>query len=267
MFRHWFQRRPAPRPSEANPGQGAVVNLALSGGGERRLNLVGVLAGALRAKGETVKERASWLETPGGLRLLPQFVGAARNEDGRWQVTTTVEAIHAVHFPGGIFEFQHTVDPELERALHQGFVQFADLDFPVLADSLRGTLRDCTALKVKRSPAPLDPPCSRRVILGPLIHFVNEKSAVAPELDLHPFCPCCFFTHLNEAMRPLLQRRDFLAVRFFAARSAEGEASVDCRLNGIEWPEGQQAVLAYTATWPRRGFELRKQYVAIQAAE
>ena len=47
-------------------------------------------------------------------------------------------------------------------------------------------------------------------------------------------------------------------------RNAEGSAEADCRVNGVDWPAGKAALLKYVATWPERGFEYRKQFVAIR---
>lgn len=218
------------------PGRGVVVCVKRPDGRESRIGVVGALAGALRAKGEKVKERSSWLELPGGLLLLPRVARVEHTADGGWQVGTTIEAKHEAFFPQGIFEFQHTMDRDLGHAL-------------------------CTSINFDQSVAPLGLPFSRQVVLGSILHGVNEERAA--EADPHPFCPCCFFTHSMEAMKAKLRERDFFAIRFYAARFETGEVTADCRVNGIDWDEGKAALLAYAATWPDLGFEVRKQYVAI----
>ena len=51
--------------------------------------------------------------------------------------------------------------------------------------------------------------------------------------------------------------------RLFASRDSESVAQADCRINGVDWAPGISALLKYVATWPNRGFEYRKQFVAI----
>ncbi len=265
MFRRLFRRTPVPPTSAANPGQGTGLRVHPPGSRERTFHATGLLAEALRARGEKVKEYSSWLTLPGDLVLLRRLVNAAQRDDGRWQVATTVEARHAVHFPLGVFEFQHTFDPDVGQALTKGFEQFVDLDFPALTECRGGALRQCTSVSFHRATAPLGLPFSRRAVLGPIIHTVAENATAAP--DPHPFCPCCFFTHAIKALQPKLREREFFAIRLFAVRPAPGELTADCRVNGVEWEEGKPALLAYAATWPDRGFELRKQYIALQTTK
>jgi len=48
------------------------------------------------------------------------------------------------------------------------------------------------------------------------------------------------------------------------SRDTEGHIEADCRVNGVDRPEGAAALMRYAKTWPDRGFEYRKQYVGIQ---
>ena len=75
-----------------------------------------------------------------------------------------------------------------------------------------------------------------------------------------PPCPLCLSL---TAFRDHLQANEFCGIRLFASRDANGEAVADCRINGVDWAPGQAELLKYVATWPDRGFEYRKQYVAI----
>lgn len=69
-------------------------------------------------------------------------------------------------------------------------------------------------------------------------------------------------------MLPLLQEQIIsdrtLALHPYTHRLADGETSADCGMNGVDWPEGQTALLNYVRTWPQRGFEVRKQFVLFQ---
>jgi hypothetical protein len=53
----------------------------------------------------------------------------------------------------------------------------------------------------------------------------------------------------------------------FALRDKNGEAQADCRVNGENWNPAKEALIRYAATWPPRGFEFRKQFVAIRLLE
>ena len=45
---------------------------------------------------------------------------------------------------------------------------------------------------------------------------------------------------------------------------AKGRANADCRANGRDFDAGAAALRAYTKGWPKRGTEMRRQYVLIQ---
>lgn len=81
----------------------------------------------------------------------------------------------------------------------------------------------------------------------------------------HAFCPCCLFTQSLEAFLPLLEGDTrMLGIRLFATRDAAGEIAADCRINGVDFPEGAACLRRYAATWPAyAGLEFRKQYVVV----
>jgi hypothetical protein len=56
----------------------------------------------------------------------------------------------------------------------------------------------------------------------------------------------------------------FYGIRLFAMRGSEGESEADCRVNGLDWEEGKQALVKYVNTWPDLGVEFRKQYIVLQ---
>lgn len=62
-----------------------------------------------------------------------------------------------------------------------------------------------------------------------------------------------------------LKSDEFFGIRLFAARYEDGAAEADCRVNGEDWPAGKEALIRYVNQWPQRGFEFRKQYVAIES--
>lgn len=52
-------------------------------------------------------------------------------------------------------------------------------------------------------------------------------------------------------------------IRFYAARNHEDQVTADCRVNGEDYPAGQEALLLYGKSWPEAGFEYRKQYILL----
>ena len=67
-----------------------------------------------------------------------------------------------------------------------------------------------------------------------------------------------------EAFTDLLKGREFLGVRLYAARDAQGEISADCRVNGEDYPAALPYLHTYVQSWPQAGLEFRKQYVVIR---
>lgn len=260
MLRNLFTRTPAPVTSAANPGRAVELRFTPPGAKESRLQVVTLLAEVLRAKGIGAKERAAWLELPDGLVLLPRIVGVEQKTAGHWLTHTTVEAVHPRLFPQGVFEYQHSGGADVAQAIGDGLHQFAAIDLPVLQEAVSGEVRECSIIRMERDQPTLHLPQARRVVLGPVAwQAVNP----APVEEAHSFCPCCFFTHTRAAMTAQLRVPDFCAIRVFAARYPDDGIVADCRVNGIDWEEGKQALLAYAATWPDRGFETRRQYLVI----
>ena len=107
-------------------------------------------------------------------------------------------------------------------------------------------------------------PPDRRLVFGPTLQMVQNPETIKGE---HDFCPCCLFTNSIDAFDVLLKDKAFYGIRLFASLDAEGHIEADCRVNGVDRPEGAAALIRYAQTWPDRGFEYRKQYVCIQTRE
>ena len=102
----------------------------------------------------------------------------------------------------------------------------------------------------------------RQIIFGPTVHRVTTE--VRDACEQHDFCPCCLLTQSLAGFMQPLEGDEFCGIRLFASRDQDGLAQTDCRINGVDWPAGAEALLKYVATWPERGLENRKQFVAIR---
>lgn len=194
-----------------------------------------------------------------GLEIIAQPNGV--------RTVSGIVAAHPAAFPEGIVEYQHGMGDNLRAAVRFGLSQWVQLDVPVLCDA---TVDEPSCMSmVMTFPAEGDRPKRvRRVILGPTAHFVTQPpdapEACGADGEEHPFCPCCMVTNSGEAFKPLFELDDTLALRLFAARSAEGEFLADCRVNGEDYELGKEALRTYASTWPETGVEFRKQYVLMQ---
>lgn len=211
------------------------------------------LAKVLQRRGVAFEKhpRQEQLDLPNGLSLRPQFATVRLQEDSV-STSTTIEVNHPELCPQGTFEYQHAWATTVNESLESGFNDWAGTDLPVFMDALRGTLEQCTALEHRQ----------RQIILGP--PFWARAAAPSPAVD-HEFCPCCLLTRSLEAFREPLEGQAFCGVRLFALRHPQGAPQADCRINGVDWPLGAQALRQYVATWPGEGLEYRKQFVAICA--
>jgi hypothetical protein len=255
-----------------NPGQGSTASLDITCG-ERQwheeLDLVALLAKVCRERGvaepRVQNERVQIAE---GFSFWPQLVDVHVLENGQVQTVSTIEVTHPHWIPNGFFDYQHGGGPTVAESLSKGFGLWVDSDLPALLDLGREQPEFCTLLKADDSQNRSAWPTGRRVLLGPVAHFVkngqNASATTANSSDEHPpFCPCCMLTQGFDAFRPLVFAEEFYALRLFASRSEQGQPDADCRVNGEDFPTGANALRAQVATWPPHGFEFRKQLVII----
>ncbi|BEP41253.1 DUF6348 family protein [Variovorax sp. V15] len=256
----------------ANEGGGPSFEVEFNDGKKdwtEVFDLTELLLETLEARGhEPVREREGWLRLPGsGLWLWPQITSYWANSDGSVRTSSTIEVAHAELLPKGLFEFQHSVGADIAASLTRGFDLWAQVDLVVFLDALSADaagLSHCTSMQMnwEAKEAEGRPARERRVLFGPVAH---QHAKEAAEEEEHPFCPCCLFTNTWDAFKPQIESDGLYGVRLYAARDAEGDVQADCRINGEDWPAGADALRAYAAQWPDRGFEFRKQYVVIQS--
>jgi len=266
---------PAPSISETNPGVVVEGKVELESEGRRWTEEFGVVrsaAGVLEELGHSVTSFETWLQHgDSGLVLLPRLVDAQPFEGGGVRTVTTVQSNHPELIPKGVFEYQHSTGDDLSDSIRKGFEQWAQIDLLVLLDAFRREPETCTVLEWSFPTEDGDPERIRRVLLGPVAHFVlespSEEDADGETQEEHPFCLCCLFTNTMDSFESFLESDDFCAIRFYAARDQNGDPMADCRVNGEDWEEGARALRGYVETWPQRGVEFRKQYVAVQTVK
>jgi len=264
----WFRKRPEPPPiAAANPGKGHQLQTAFTNGKRtwtESADVLASLATTLAELGHKFQTRSEWLELENGLLLVPRFVEVAQREDSKVRTASTVQISHPKRIPEGVFEYQHSWGENVGRSFADGFKMWAQADLPVFLDATLENIanRQCAMIQPRSEGSSLLPP-HRRVIFGPTSHFAQQP---APGSEEHCFCPCCLFTNSADSFRGLAAQDAFFGIRLFAWRSEDGATiEADCRVNGVDFPEGVAGLLRYVETWPHRGMEFRKQYVAIQS--
>lgn len=228
------------------------------------VDLVKVLAQVLGIAGHSVKTFRHWVALKNGFTLVPQVVSFQSRADRGVLTTSTIQIAHASLVPAGVFEYQHSTGPDLTSSFAKGFEGFTEFDLPVFLDALRPEPEQLPVFAMSfPSYMDADGPLQRRAVLGPPAHFLGSGST-GVEAEDHAFCPCCLLMNSLAAFSQHFESPEFYAIRLFAMRDADGTAQADCRVNGDDWPPGQEALLRYVDTWPQRGVEFRKQHVCIQ---
>jgi hypothetical protein len=254
----WFRKAPRPpAPAPDNPGRGRTVRVAFSNAQrtwEETDDLVTSLATTLDALGHETKVMGDWVKF-GEFSLVPQVVNVEPLENSGVKTAITIQIAHDALIPGGIFEYQNSSGTDVRDSFAKAFQSWADLDLPVFLDAQRAKPAMCMVMQM---------PPDRRLVFGPTLQMVQNPETIKGE---HDFCPCCLFTNSIDAFDALLKDQAFYGVRLFASRDAEGHIEADCRVNGVDRPEGAAALIRYAQTWPDRGFEDRKQSVCIQTRE
>lgn len=201
---------------------------------------------------------------PNGLGLDAEFGDASLNQRGAVKTITRTIAWHA-DFPEGLIEYQHSSGPDVRAATIAGFRQWARLDLEAIEDALPDAEQHCLHINYA-FPAKDDTPARRRrVVLGPPARHARIDAAdpAANADQAHPFCACCLYTNTMEAFAPLLESDEVLGLRLYALRNEDGSTEADCRVNGVDFPPGAEALRAYAATWPGQWLEFRKQYAVV----
>jgi hypothetical protein len=279
-----FRQKAAPKLLSSNPGKGAAGEVAFSSA-ERswseHYNLVPLLASVLGERGHQVQSEKSWLvHQDSGFIVLPQVVQLQLLDKVGVRTTTTIQVNHSALVPDGVFEYQHSTGNNVEDSVRKGFEQWAQTDLVALLEALQPKPEICTTLEMTFPEKDRKPAYSRRAVLGPVAHFVENPQIYAEQktqdnrgdvqgerCESHEFCPCCLLTNSFEAFRELIEASGFYGLRLFAARDEKGVPQADCRVNGNDWEKGAEALRKYVTTWPAAGFEFRKQYVVLHSVE
>jgi len=252
-----------------NPGIGSVATLMLVRGEQswsEQVDLVHLGGEVLTRQGYSVVTEKTWLLHPeSGYILQPQLVLVQPLDAGGVRTVTTVQVNHPTLAPRGVFEYQHSTGNTLAEAIAWGLEQWLQTDFVPLLEALRPKPERCMTLEMAFPARDGQLGRTRRVILGPVAHFMEKPPAKSGDepAEEHPFCNCCLLTRSFEAFRHFIEGNDLFCLRLFAMRNADGIAQADCRVNGEDWDPGAQALQEYVHTWPAAGFEFRKQYVVI----
>ena len=270
-----------PKRLPANPGKGFTGSVAFTNAEKswvEHFNLVSLLALVLGQQGHLEQSEKDWLmHESSGFILLPQVTEVQPLDGGGVRTTTTIQTSHSALVPEGVFEYQHSTGNNLDESFRKGFDQWAKTDLTALLEALLPRPEICTTLEMKFPEKEGKPAYSRRAILGPVTHFVQNPQVVAEretpagegeiqggQCGGHEFCPCCLLTNSFETFKDLIESSGFYGLRLLAMRDERGNPQADCRVNGTDWDKGAEALRRYVATWPAAGFEMRKQYVVLQ---
>ena len=228
--------------------------------------LLPLLQQVLQENGIACRVDGSALLLDSGLRLTPHAMAAHERDNGGWQTSTVIEIQHPLLFADGLFEYQHANGADEHASLLSGLQTWTRVDLATLQTAVGAAGAQGLPMMGLSYPAEDEGEDHQRtVVLGPLAHYhAQEVDETTCSEDDHGSCPCCLFTRSIDAFDELLRARQFLAIRLFASRDAEGWCEADCRVNGHDFAAALPLLRAYAASWPKAGLEFRKQYVVIR---
>lgn len=249
---------PPQRPDNPGSGWQLVLREENAEAPDLSFDLVELLRRALEEEGVVAHRHEGCLELDNGMMLQPLFL-EMQGTEGRIRSATTIQTNHPTLCPEGIFEFQHANGETPEDALLNGFRSWVRMDFMTLSAALKDETR-CTTMRFV-----LPDGRTRHIVLGPFTHYMAEPPAAGTPAaeEAEKFCPCCLFSSAHEALMPYVEAQGTVCLRLFAYRSGD-VANADCRANGLDAPDGAEALKRYAAEWlPKGEMEFRKQYVVV----
>jgi len=254
--------KPQKPPGHKGSGPRGKVELIKNGKpGEEDFNLNILLADILRSKGIKSVLRNDWLILANKLMLRPEIVEVVSLKTGGFSTLTTLAVAHERLLPNSLFEYQQGVFKQLKATLGAGLAQWVTQDLPVFMEALSGDLKTCMAMDLEVYKNPL---FVRRALLGPINHRYSQNNPIKEE---HPFCQCCLLSNTYKIFEPLLTQAKTIGLHMAVYRDTKGQVQAECRINGIDWPPGADALKLYGQTWPDRGEELRRQYVLFYTSQ
>lgn len=233
---------------------------------ESPTTLAGILADALRAEGYACRARNDEVFLESGLVASAEYLEQQAINETAMRTSSKIVCRHPIHFPNGLFEFQHASGSSEEESLLNGFRTWVQTDLATLEDAVADDQESCLLMEMSLPSKDGKPELKRKFFMGPYVHNVATPAepAAACEGECHDFCPCCLLTKSLDAFQEQIGSRAFVGIRLYACRDEDGAIAADCRVNGEDHPLGVEHLKRYAATWPQRGFEIRKQYVAIR---
>ena len=278
-----FRKKTAPKPLSSNPGIGVSGKVAFSNAERNwteRFDVVASLASVLKEEGHAIQKEESWLvHKDSGFILIPQLASFQPSDKGGVRTTTTIQTHHPALVPDGVFEYQHSNGDSIVDSIRNGFDQWTQTDLVTLVDALLPKPKTCTTLNMTFPEKEGKPAYSRRAVLGPVAHFVQNPqihakrepgstgNVLGNQCESHEFCPCCLLSNSIETFKELIEGAGFYALRLFASRDGNETPQADCRVNGEDWEKGADALRKYVTTWPGTGIEFRKQSAVLHTVE
>jgi hypothetical protein len=258
---------------KANPGIRATAQATLSKEGRQwteEVDLVALAATTLAGYDHRVERASGWLHhAESGFVIIPRIVAVKPLTEGGVRTVTTIQVNHPSLAPDGVFEYQHATGDRLDESISSGFSQWAELDFVPLLDALEPVAKTCPIMELTFPESDGRPARKRRAVLGPVVRMAQQPAppTTDDQDDGHCFCPCCLLTQSFDAFHPLIEADRLCCLRLFAYRDEDGTPGADCRVNGVDFEAGAQALRAYAEGWPPMGIEYRKQLVILQSVQ
>lgn len=236
---------------------------------QRRLTVEDIFIHALKEEGYSCHSENGEICLPQGLAASVEYLESLPIGENSVRTTSKITCKHILHFPEGIFEFQHASSSSEKESLLNGFRTWALTDLATLIDAIADTSETCLVMETSWPPKDGETELKRKIFMGPYIHSATESVVNVEDCkhECHDFCPCCLFTKSFDAFKAQLTSQEFVGVRLYASRYADGTVVADCRVNGADFPLGVEHLKKYAESWPHRGLEFRKQYVAIRTMD
>lgn len=187
-----------------------------------------------------------------------------KQEYGSVQVRIIVKTRHKELFPNGIFEYAYGWGENKEAAAVNAIYRWLDSDFNAIHDLL------CTSVEHDHSDSKREMITASKngtliawdVVFGPLI--VSESEQKQEDILINDF-----FLKLYDLINDtLLNEKGIYPIKCFVMQNEEGQVSMDCRINGHFWHEGEVVLKEYAESWGLEGeSHWRKQYFIILSKE